>query len=101
MGADGQNAAQVTNLSTDAVGVLFSPDGKNLVFTSDVFPECAGQGRPQTPGSRSLTEYVTVIPNVITKLIREQVSGADLAFPAPLYVYSRRNGNKLLYLPAQ
>ena len=31
---------QVTNLSTEADGVLFSPDGKNLVFTSDVYPEC-------------------------------------------------------------
>ena len=40
MNADGANAKQVTNLSTEADGVLFSPDGKNLVFTSDVYPEC-------------------------------------------------------------
>ena len=38
--ADGANPRQVTNLATEAGGVLFSPDGKNLVFTSDVFPEC-------------------------------------------------------------
>ena len=42
--ADGSRTArtprQVTNLSTEAGGVLFSPDGKNLVFTSDVFPQC-------------------------------------------------------------
>ena len=31
---------QVTNLSTEADGELFSPDGKNLVFTSEVYPEC-------------------------------------------------------------
>jgi dipeptidyl aminopeptidase/acylaminoacyl peptidase len=40
MNADGSNARQVTNLSTEADGVLFSPDGKNLVFTSSVYPEC-------------------------------------------------------------
>ena len=40
MDADGSGATQVTRLSTDAGGVLFSPDGKNLVFTSDVYPDC-------------------------------------------------------------
>ena len=40
MDADGANPRQVTNLSTEAGGLLFSPDGKNLVFTSDVFPDC-------------------------------------------------------------
>jgi dipeptidyl aminopeptidase/acylaminoacyl peptidase len=38
--ADGADAKQVTNLSTEAGGVLFSPDGKRLVFTSEVYPEC-------------------------------------------------------------
>ncbi|HEV2447094.1 MAG TPA: S9 family peptidase, partial [Candidatus Sulfopaludibacter sp.] len=40
MDPDGGNARQVTNLSTEADGVLFSPDGKNLVFTSSVYPDC-------------------------------------------------------------
>ena len=40
MDADGANAKQITNLSTEAGGVLYSRDGKNLVFTSDVFPDC-------------------------------------------------------------
>ena len=40
MDPDGGNAKQVTNLSTEADGQLFSPDGKNLVFTSEVYPEC-------------------------------------------------------------
>ncbi len=34
------NPKQITNLATEADGVLFSPDGKNLVFTSEVYPEC-------------------------------------------------------------
>ena len=41
MDADGGNAQQVTFLSTGAGGVLPSPDGKTLIFTSDVFPQCS------------------------------------------------------------
>jgi dipeptidyl aminopeptidase/acylaminoacyl peptidase len=40
MDADGGNAKQITNLAAEAAGVLYSPDGKSLVFTSEVFPEC-------------------------------------------------------------
>ena len=40
MDADGQNARPVTNFATEASGVLFSPDGKHLLFTSEVYPEC-------------------------------------------------------------
>ena len=40
MDPDGANAKQITNLSTEADGELVSPDGKNLVFTSDVYPDC-------------------------------------------------------------
>lgn len=40
MKADGSVPRQVTNLSTEAGGVLFSPDGKRLVFTSEVYPDC-------------------------------------------------------------
>ena len=40
MDPDGGNAKQVTTLSTEADGVLFAGDGKNLIFTSDVYPEC-------------------------------------------------------------
>jgi len=40
MNADGSNPQKITSLSTEAGGVLFSPDGTNLLFTSEVFPEC-------------------------------------------------------------
>ena len=36
MNADGSQARQVPNLSTEAGGVLVSPDGKKLLFTSNV-----------------------------------------------------------------
>jgi dipeptidyl aminopeptidase/acylaminoacyl peptidase len=40
MDPDGGNARQITSLSTEADGELFAPDGKNLVFLSEVYPEC-------------------------------------------------------------
>jgi dipeptidyl aminopeptidase/acylaminoacyl peptidase len=40
MDPDGSNSKQITNLSTEAGGELFSPDGKSLVFTSDIYPDC-------------------------------------------------------------
>ena len=38
---DGGEATQVTQLSTGADNVLWSPDGKTLAFTSEVYPDCA------------------------------------------------------------
>src|SRR5206468_7511501 len=32
---------QVTNISTGADGGIWSPDGKNIVFVSAVYPDCA------------------------------------------------------------
>ena len=40
MNADGSEARQITNIATEAGGLLFSPDGKKLVFTSSVYPDC-------------------------------------------------------------
>src|SRR5271165_1487530 len=37
---DGTDPKQITNLSTEAGGVLVSPDGKKVVFTSEVYPDC-------------------------------------------------------------
>ncbi len=40
MDADGANPRQVTDLATEADGVLFFPDGRQLLFTSEVYPDC-------------------------------------------------------------
>jgi dipeptidyl aminopeptidase/acylaminoacyl peptidase len=34
---------RLTSVATEAGGELWSPDGKNIVFTSDVYPECDGE----------------------------------------------------------
>ena len=41
MDREGNSAEQITHLSTEATGVLVSPDGKRIVFLSSVYPECA------------------------------------------------------------
>ena len=40
MNPGGSGVSQVTRLSTEAEGELVSPDGKYLLVTSNVFPEC-------------------------------------------------------------
>lgn len=40
MNASGGDQRQLTMLHTGAEGVIWSPDGRNLVFTSEVYPEC-------------------------------------------------------------
>lgn len=40
MEADGSNPRQITDLATEADGVLFFPDGQNLLFVSEVYPDC-------------------------------------------------------------
>lgn len=44
MNADGTGAKPVTNVPTDADGEIVSPDGKLIVFTSDVYPDCEASG---------------------------------------------------------
>lgn len=38
---DGSNPKQLSNLSTEAANVTVAPNGKYVVFSSEVFPECA------------------------------------------------------------
>jgi len=40
MNADGSKPRRLTNWPTETGGVLFSPDGRRLLFTSEVYPEC-------------------------------------------------------------
>jgi dipeptidyl aminopeptidase/acylaminoacyl peptidase len=41
MNPDGSGVSQVTRIPTEADGEIVSPDGKYLVVTSNVFPECS------------------------------------------------------------
>ncbi len=39
---------KLTSIATEAGGDLWSPDGKNILFTSDVYPECDGAPAEET-----------------------------------------------------
>src|SRR6202140_4583350 len=49
-GAAGSMAGirKLTSIATEAGGELWSPDGKNILFTSDVYPECDGAPDAET-----------------------------------------------------
>jgi dipeptidyl aminopeptidase/acylaminoacyl peptidase len=38
---------KLTSIATEAGGELWSPDGKNILFTSEVYPECDGAPDPE------------------------------------------------------
>ena len=38
---------KLTSIATEAGGELWSPDGKNIIFTSDVYPDCDGAPEPE------------------------------------------------------
>lgn len=38
---------KLTSIATEADGELWSPDGKNIAFTSRVYPECVGSPSEQ------------------------------------------------------
>jgi dipeptidyl aminopeptidase/acylaminoacyl peptidase len=40
---------KLTSIPTEAGGELWSPDGKNILFTSDVYPECDGVPETEIP----------------------------------------------------
>jgi len=49
---------RLTSIATEASGELWSPDGKNIVFTSDVYPECEGAPLDeQTCNARKAEEH--------------------------------------------
>ena len=49
---------QVTSIATEAGGELWSPDGKNILFTSDVYPECDGAPQAEAEcNAKTLKEH--------------------------------------------
>ena len=49
-------AYKLTSMPTEASGELWSPDGRNVLFTSDVYPECDGQADELACNAKKLDE---------------------------------------------
>jgi len=47
---------KLTSIATEASGELWSPDGKNILFTSDVYPECDGQADEVACDAKKVSE---------------------------------------------
>src|ERR1700756_789243 len=48
---------KLNSIATEAGGELWSPDGKNILFTSDVYPECDGEiGSEAACNAKRLTD---------------------------------------------
>ncbi|MGA8214702.1 MAG: S9 family peptidase, partial [Candidatus Sulfotelmatobacter sp.] len=48
---------KLTSIATEAGGELWSPDGKNVLFTSDVYPECDGSPEGEVCNARMLKRH--------------------------------------------
>ena len=69
------NAKKLTSIATEADNAKWSPDGKSIVFTSAVYPDCPAI----TPADRRPGTSATRIG---MRRWREQGEGADLYAPA-------------------
>src|ERR1700733_14547844 len=49
---------KLTSIATEASGELWSPDGANILFTSDVYPECDGAPEPEAASNRKKLKQV-------------------------------------------
>ena len=47
---------RLTNIATEASGELWSPDGKNILFESDVYPECQGMASEEAACNQKTLE---------------------------------------------
>ncbi len=62
---------KLTSVATEAGGELWSPDGKNILFTSDVYPEC--DGTPEAEGQCNANKLKAAEGSKVKALIFERL----------------------------
>ena len=66
-----RNSIQLTDIATEAGGELWSPDGKNILFTSDVYPDC--DGTPEAEGQCDASRLKAAEDSKVKALIFDQL----------------------------
>jgi dipeptidyl aminopeptidase/acylaminoacyl peptidase len=66
------NVWRLTSIETEAGGEIWSPDGKKIVFTSDIYPECDGGPAEEQACNEEKAKEATLSPvkaQVFTRLL--------------------------------
>jgi dipeptidyl aminopeptidase/acylaminoacyl peptidase len=86
---------RLTRVATEAGGELWSPDGKNIVFTSDVYPECDGEpAQEDTCNGKKLNEAneSKVKAQIFTRLLYRHWNAYKEGKRSHIFVVSAING---------
>src|SRR6266481_8534484 len=62
---------RLTNIATEASGELWSPDGKNILFKSDVYPEC--DGTPEAEADCNAKKVKEVVESKVKALVFDRL----------------------------
>jgi dipeptidyl aminopeptidase/acylaminoacyl peptidase len=86
---------RLTRVATEAGGELWSPDGKNIVFTSDVYPACDGEpAQEDTCNGKKLNEAneSKVKAQIFTRLLYRHWNAYKEGKRSHIFVVSAING---------
>src|SRR5229473_392724 len=86
---------RLTRVRTEAGGELWSPDGKNIVFTSDVYPACDGEpAQEDTCNGKKLNEAneSKVKAQIFTRLLYRHWNAYKEGKRSHIFVVSAING---------
>jgi dipeptidyl aminopeptidase/acylaminoacyl peptidase len=86
---------RLTRVATEAGGELWSPDGKNIVFASDVYPECDGEpALEDTCNGKKLNQAneSMVKAQIFTRLLYRHWNAYKEGKRSHLFVVSAING---------
>jgi dipeptidyl aminopeptidase/acylaminoacyl peptidase len=89
MNADGSDPKQITSLAAGAEGVIVSPDGGSILFTSNVYPDCPDQA---CNDKRTEADKGKVQPRVYTSLLYRHWSDWQPATRKHLLIASIEGG---------
>src|SRR3981081_1454047 len=62
---------KLTSIATETGGELWSPDGKNILFTSDVYPEC--DGRPEAESACNAKKLKDTVDSKVKALVFDRL----------------------------